>query len=259
MALRAFLSYRRDDSAGHAGRVHDRLQQEFGRNLLFMDVDSIPLGANFSKVLSDEIAKCDALLAIIGPAWLDARDDHGNRRLENPDDFVRIEIGTALKRDIPVIPILLEGTRVPKAEQLPDDLKELALRNGLDVRHVSFADDMKRLIRGLKSGQPPQRPDPAAPSRTNGRGAPSRLRTPVWNFLRSDKNRAVLGWVGGGVAAVIGALWAAFVYLVPPSKSGSPATSIEARCGGVAVGGNVSGSTITAGGVTGADCAPKPK
>ena len=137
MAPKLFISYRRDDSAGYAGRVHDRLQREFGGNLLFMDVDSIPLGTNFVKVLGEEVAKCDTLLAVIGPGWLDARDEKGNRRLENPDDFVRIEIGTALKRDIPVIPILPDGTRVPKADQLPDDLKELALRNGLNVRHAS--------------------------------------------------------------------------------------------------------------------------
>ena len=86
----------------------------------------------------------------MGPGWLEARDEEGNRRLENPQDFVRIEIGTALKRGIPVIPILLEGTRIPKADQLPDDLKELPLRNGLNVRHVSFLDDLERLIRGLK-------------------------------------------------------------------------------------------------------------
>lgn len=145
-----FISYRRHDSAGYSGRVHDRLQREFRHNLLFMDVDSIPLGTNFIKVLGEEIAKCDALLAVIGPGWLDARDENGHRRLENPDDFVRIEIGTALKRGIRVIPILLEGTQVPKADQLPDDLKELAVRNGLDVRHASFNEDMERLIRELK-------------------------------------------------------------------------------------------------------------
>jgi len=150
MAPSLFISYRRDDSAGYSGRVHDRLQREFGRNLLFMDVVSIPLGTNFIKVLGDEIAKCDALLAVIGPGWLDARDENGHRRLGNPDDFVRIEIGTALKRGIHVIPILLEGTQVPKADQLPDDLKELALRTGLDVRHASFNEDMERLIRELK-------------------------------------------------------------------------------------------------------------
>src|SRR5262245_47491773 len=149
MAPSLFISYRRHDSAGYSGRVHDRLQREFRHNLLFMDVDSIPLGTNFIKVLGEEVAKCDALLAVIGPGWLDARDESGHRRLENPDDFVRIEIGTALKRGIRVIPILLEGTQVPKADQLPDDLKELALRNGLDVRHASFNEDMERLIRDL--------------------------------------------------------------------------------------------------------------
>ena len=154
MARKVFICYRRDDSAGYAGRVHDRLEREFGRDLLFMDVDSIPLGTNFVKVLGEEVAKCDVLLALIGKSWLDARDENGNRRLENPDDFVRIEIATALKRDIPVIPILLEGTRVPKADKLPDELKELALRNGLDVRHASFPNDMERLIRELKQHIP---------------------------------------------------------------------------------------------------------
>jgi TIR domain len=168
MALKLFISYRRDDAAGHAGRVHDRLQREFGRDLLFMDVDSIPLGTNFVKVLGEEVAKCDALLAIIGPGWLDARDEKGSRRLENPDDFVRIEIGTALKRGIRVIPVLLGGTRIPKADQLPDDLKELALRNGLDVRHASFPGDMERLIRGLTGAQSPQQAAPAAPGSIDG-------------------------------------------------------------------------------------------
>jgi hypothetical protein len=147
MASKLFISYRRDDSAGHAGRVHDTLQREFGRDLLFMDVDSIPLGTNFLKVIGDEVTKCDALLALIGPGWLDARDEKGKRRLENPDDFVRVEIGTALKRGIRVVPILLEGARVPKADQLPDDLKELAFRDALEVRHASFPEDMDRLIR----------------------------------------------------------------------------------------------------------------
>ena len=167
MASKLFISYRRDDSAGYAGRVHDRLQREFGGNLLFMDVDSIPLGTNFVKAIDEEVAKCDVLLAIIGPGWLDARDEDGNRRLDNPADFVRIEIETALKRGIRVIPILLEGTRVPKADQLPDDLKELALRNGLNVQHTSFSDDMERLIRGLKGAKSAQQsaPDALSPAK----------------------------------------------------------------------------------------------
>jgi formylglycine-generating enzyme required for sulfatase activity len=151
MAAKVFISYRRDDSAGHAGRVHDRLEREFGSDLLFMDVDAIPLGVNFIKVLRDEVARCDVLLAVIGPNWLDAHDDEGNRRLDNPGDFLRIEIATALQHDIPVIPILLDSARMPKASQLPEDLKELSVRNGLDVRHASFHADMDKLIRGLKN------------------------------------------------------------------------------------------------------------
>jgi hypothetical protein len=142
MTAKVFISYRRDDSAGHAGHVHDRLEREFGHDLLFMDVDSIPLGANFFKVLSERVGQCDVLLAVIGPNWLTVRDDEGVRRLDNPKDFVRIEIATALQRDIPVIPILLDGARIPKADQLPEDLKELTMRNGLDVRHASFHSDM---------------------------------------------------------------------------------------------------------------------
>ncbi|MGH6936567.1 MAG: toll/interleukin-1 receptor domain-containing protein, partial [Methylocella sp.] len=166
MAAKVFISCRRDDSAGQAGRIQDRLEREFGRDLLFMDVDAIPLGMNFAKVLHEEVAKCGVLLAVIGPNWLDGRDEDGNRRLDNPNDFVRIEIAAALQRDIPVIPILLDGARVPKAAQLPEDLEELALRNGLDVRHASFHYDMDKLIRGLKGqlGHAAAPPAPPLPS-----------------------------------------------------------------------------------------------
>jgi hypothetical protein len=165
MAAKVFISYRREDSAAYAGRIQDRLEREFERDLLFIDVDGIPLGLNFVKVLREEVAKCGVLLAVIGRDWLDVRDEDGTRRLDNPNDFVRIEIATALQREIPVIPILLDGTRVPKADQLPKDLKELALRNGLDVRYVSFHADMDKLIRGLKghvgaSRQPMPEPPP---------------------------------------------------------------------------------------------------
>jgi AAA+ superfamily predicted ATPase len=207
MQSKVFISYRRDDSSGHAGRVHDRLEREFGRNLLFMDVDAIPLGTNFVKVLSEEVAKCDVLLAIIGPGWLDASDSNGNRRLEDPQDFVRIEIATALKRGIPLVPILLEGTRPPKPDQLPADLKELALRNGLDVRHVSFHADMDKLIRALRSMEPaPTTPTASAHSTPansekivvfgNGVAVTEAIEADLQNivgFLRDPRKILVLG------------------------------------------------------------------
>jgi formylglycine-generating enzyme required for sulfatase activity len=163
LAANIFINYRREDSAGYAGRIHDRLASEFGPDRLFLDVDSIPLATDFTKVLSDEVGKCNVLLAIVGPRWLDVTDEHGNRRLDNPEDFVRIEIAAALKRNIPVIPILLDGTRVPTANRLPEGLKELAVRNGLDVRHASFHSDMERLIRRLRQAIDPA-PAPRPPS-----------------------------------------------------------------------------------------------
>src|SRR6202167_3342942 len=148
MTGKGFISYRRDDSAGHAGRVRDRLELEFGRDLLFMDVDAVPLGINFIKILREGVAKCDALLAVIGPSWLDLRDKEGNRRIDDPHDYVRIEIAAALQRDIPVIPVLLDGAEMPRADQLPKEISELALRNELYVRHASLHSDVDRLIAG---------------------------------------------------------------------------------------------------------------
>jgi hypothetical protein len=150
MATRVFISYRRGDSAASAGRIHDRLERELGRDVLFMDVDGIPLGANFIKVLRNEVSSCNVLLAVIGPGWLNVRNEDGSRRLDDPDDFVRVEIATALQRDIPVIPILLDETKIPRSALLPDELKELAVRNALDIRHASFHSDMDRLVLELK-------------------------------------------------------------------------------------------------------------
>jgi uncharacterized membrane protein HdeD (DUF308 family) len=189
VALRVFISYRHDDSAGHAGRVCDLLRQELGSDLLFMDVDAIRLGVNFVKVLGEEVAKCDVLLAIMGAGWLDARDEDGHRRLDNPHDFIRVEIAAALKRDIPVIPIVLEGTRVPRVDQLPDDLRDLAVRNALAVHHASFHSDMARLIRELKGPQSPEQPAPATPFEL-----PSRLHAPSKNWWF---------WLMRGIAAIV--------------------------------------------------------
>jgi hypothetical protein len=151
MNPRVFVSYRREDSAAYAGRIEDRLRRALGRNRLFMDVDNVALGVNFAKLLQDEIARSDVLLVVIGRNWLGACGDDGRRRLDKPDDFVRIEIATALRRNIPVIPVLLDGAAVPKADELPEELKDLALSNALDLRHASFHNDISRLIRSLKA------------------------------------------------------------------------------------------------------------
>jgi hypothetical protein len=150
VALKVFVNYRRENSAAYAGRIHDRLESEFGRDNLFMDVDAVPLGADFVRILGDEVGRCDVLLALMGPGWCDVRDEDGNRRLDNPTDFIRIEIATALQRNIRVIPILLDGARIPSERQLPEDLVGLVRRNGLNVRHDSFHGDINKLIGALR-------------------------------------------------------------------------------------------------------------
>jgi hypothetical protein len=146
MATRVFISYRREDSAALAGRVQDRLEHEFGCENLFMDVDTVRLGVDFVEVIREEVAKCDVLFAVVGPNWLNARDEEGHRRLDDPNDFPRIEIAAALR----VIPILFDGAKIPKADELPKDLDRLARRNALDVRNASFHGDIDRLIGELK-------------------------------------------------------------------------------------------------------------
>jgi TIR domain len=150
---RIFISYRREGEAALAGRIADLLGNQFGPDNVFMDVDAIRLGVDFVKVINEEVAKCDVLLALIGRTWLDARNEAGQRVLDNPDDFVRLEIAAALKRQIPVIPILVDGAKIPTASRLPEELQELARRNALDLRNASFRADMDRLVRELKTSK----------------------------------------------------------------------------------------------------------
>ena len=150
MAGKIFINYRRDDSIGMAGRLHDRLAQTFGRDKLFMDVDHIPAGADFVAHLNNQVAECDVVLAIIGPNWLRAKDKAGQRRLHQPDDFVAIEIAAALARDTLVIPVLVDAARMPKESDLPDTLKPLARRQAVEVRHAHFGHDSEALIARMR-------------------------------------------------------------------------------------------------------------
>ena len=158
MAGKIFINYRRDDSGGTAGRLHDRLAQTFGRKNLFMDVDHIPAGVDFVDYLPSQVAACDVFLAVIGPNWLDAKDDDGRRRFDNPDDFVTIEIAAALARNIRVIPVLVDGARTPKADKLPDSIKPLVRRNAVEVRNTNFGRDAEALITKVREALKTARP-----------------------------------------------------------------------------------------------------
>ncbi|MEO0467895.1 MAG: toll/interleukin-1 receptor domain-containing protein, partial [Pseudomonadota bacterium] len=157
-----FISYRREDSQYQADRLHTAIKPHVDDPArdIFIDIDNIPLGVNFATYLDGKVAECEVLLALIGPGWLEARDGAGNRRLDSPDDFVRIEIASALKRGIPVVPVLMDGAPVPRADQLPEDLKELALRNGTAISRSTFEADTVRMVKALGLVEP--EPDPPA-------------------------------------------------------------------------------------------------
>jgi hypothetical protein len=143
---RIFISYRRGDSSAHAGRLADRLGATFGENRVFMDVDTIEPGADFVEYIERAVGSCDVLIALIGDAWLDSRDEGGNRRLDDPDDFVRLEVAAGLERDIRVVPVLVEGATMPRADQLPEPLRRLARRNALEISDSRWRHDAGRLI-----------------------------------------------------------------------------------------------------------------
>ncbi|MBY0567450.1 MAG: toll/interleukin-1 receptor domain-containing protein [Hyphomonadaceae bacterium] len=145
-----FISYRRGDSSGVAGRLFDRLEQALGHNSVFMDVDSIEPGLDFLDVLNRHLGQCDVMLAVIGPSWLTTKDSHGRRRLDDDADFVRMEVATALARGIRVIPILVDGAAAMAASDLPDDLKALARRQAIEIRHDRFGSDAEQLAATLR-------------------------------------------------------------------------------------------------------------
>ena len=141
-----FISYRREDSIAYAGRLFDRLADQFGEEQIFMDIDTMKLGRSFVKQLEDAVSACDVLIAVIGKNWLTATDEAGHCRLDNPKDFVRIEIKTALERDIPVIPLLVGGATIPEATSLPDDIANLSELHGMELSDTRFRADAARLI-----------------------------------------------------------------------------------------------------------------
>jgi TonB family protein len=145
-----FISYRRHDSEGEAGRLFDDLVAQFGENSVFMDVAGIEAGRDFRKAIDESVATCGVLLALIGPGWLDEKNEKGERRLDDPNDFVRVETASALRRDIPVIPVLLRGAKMPRSDQLPPDLQELAYRNCVEITHARWRSDVQLLVEPLR-------------------------------------------------------------------------------------------------------------
>jgi hypothetical protein len=141
-----FISYRRTSAAAQAGRLYDLLANRFGDDAVFMDIDSISPGADFVDAIEAAVSACDVLLVLIDPAWTDPRTEAGAARLTDPADFVRLEVGTALRRNIPVVPVLLNGATLPRSDDLPSDLQPLVRRQAFALSDTSFRAGLDRLI-----------------------------------------------------------------------------------------------------------------
>jgi hypothetical protein len=195
-----------------------------------MDVDSIALGRDFRGVLQEILVSCDLMLVLIGKDWANIKDETGRARLEDPGDFVRLEIEAALKRDIVVTPVLVQGAHMPTPEQLPSEVSDLAYRNGFELSHNRWESDVREMVRRLAIDVPDR-----SLSRWNAR------MSSIWTFVRKPSNQRLLSWLGVGGAVAAAGIWAVITSLWPAHQS----TKVECVEQGVAIGGNVSGSTVT--------------
>ncbi len=203
-----FISYRRDDCPGHAGRLYDRLAAQLGRDRVFIDVDSIEPGVDFGDRLAEAVGACGMLIALIGTGWVNATDRDGRRRLDDPADFVRLEIVSGLARSgLRVIPVRVEGAQMPRAEELPPDLKPLARRNALELSHSRWDYDVSRLIEIADRVAGPASPQPSSPrseSTTQGRRLSGALRRPSPPLLGMGAAIALAAVVAVALALLVG-------------------------------------------------------
>ncbi|MCW8907500.1 MAG: TIR domain-containing protein [Sedimenticola sp.] len=200
-----FISYRREDSAGYAGRLYDRLAAHFGSERVFMDVEGIDPGTDFVDAIERAVGSCKVLIVLIGKQWSAITDEKGCRRLEDPHDFIRLETGTALKRDIRVVPVLVEGAQMPRADELPEELVALTRRQAIEISHKQWEASTGNLLEALDRIYQPQ-PDGEEPetgiSGEDGKGSTGRRYAGV-----------LLGVAL--VAALAGAGWLASRWLLP--------------------------------------------
>ena len=217
-----FISYRREDTAGHAGRIFDRLQETFGRDKIFMDVAAIEPGVDFVEAIDRAVGSCDVLLVIIGKQWLSCHDAAGKNRLDDPKDFIRLETAAALRRNIRVIPVLVQGATMPGEDELPDDLKKLARRQATEISDSHWDASFEQLIETLEKVLP-EAPKPAPPGTAEVSRAPvppeQKQEPPAPVPLRWGKNRR--NWIISAITALVVGL-AVLLFTVGPGKVAVP-------------------------------------
>jgi TIR domain/WD40-like Beta Propeller Repeat len=222
---RIFISYRREDSAYPAGWLFDRLSERFGREQIFKDVDSIELGDDFVEEIGEAVGQTDVLLALIGDKWLTVADEVGGRRLDDPDDFVRLEIEAALARRVRVIPILVEGASMPREEQLPASLSPLARRQALELSPARFSSDTAKLMgvleKALAEARAAEEQERTRQAETAAPAPPAPPAEPPSHGPRRDRQRRLLLAAGGAVLLL--ALIVGGVFLLGGEDEPAPA------------------------------------
>jgi len=206
-----FISYRRDDSAGYAGRLYDRLAAHFGADRVFMDVAGIELGTDFVTAIEQAVGSCQVLIVVIGDEWLSTTDAAGRRRLDDPHDFVRLETSVALEREIRVVPVLVGGALMPRGDELPADLKALARRQAIEISHKQWEASTRELIMALNT-MLGQRADAGITEPGAAGSAPRETQAPAESTPSpaeaSTSSAGRLLWAGLGAGALALGLWA---------------------------------------------------
>jgi putative sterol carrier protein len=251
-----FISYRRQDTAAYARLLREELSRRLGAQQVFMDVDSIEVGVDFAEAIQRAVGECEVLLALVGLQWLTASDAEGQRRLDDPDDIVRLEIEAGLAREIRVIPVLVDDTPMPRSQELPDSLAPLARRNALKLSSDRYAFDMGRLLHAIEGivaraaassetsvASAPEEPGADVPVAETPGVSPAPLRSPraddtpkpldlptlsalIGNHSDKELIAAVQSQVGG-VTGVLDRAFAGMADSFNPAKAGGQQGSVQ--------------------------------
>ena len=198
-----FISYRRQDTAAYAGRIYDRLSAKYGENNVFMDIDRIEPGQDFVDAINNSVAEASVLLVLIGREWIKMTDKSGVLRLNNPEDFVRLEILAGLEQKTVIIPVLLADAEMPSAQALPAPLQAFARRNAIEISDSRFHSDVDRLIEAIERIFNPQRATvlPIKPDHRNHSA------TPPTNDVNFRPNMGFVAAAIVAVAIIVAGVW----------------------------------------------------
>ncbi len=217
MKAKVFINYRREDAAPYAGRLYDRLTARFGENQVFIDIDQIEPGEDFVEVINRKVSACDIVIVAIGPRWLSATDASGKRRLDDEEDFVRMEIVAALQRKIRIIPVLVGGAQMPRKQDLPVALAPLSRRHAIELSEIRFHADVNRVIEAIEKSLADAKenadslPGPTTPMESTQR-TPAPHPVPSTSLIAALRKPERVILVSAIVLLLLGLIW----FLVRP-------------------------------------------